>query len=341
MGPQPNLIQSVAGRPVSPATRVHFPPGVIRRHAETVERNRHDPAGEQGPGDGFVRMNHLRVGWNGHGQIAHHVPSRLMAQHERLRRRTVEQPQRYSRIGRMQDRTLSFDDQQFPVFPLQDQSFHGARDVIRDHGVHRDARPGDHDAGLPRRHELGVPACLQGRPAYFDCGHLLTDARVGADGQHPQVGNAVDQVASHVQVVRGLSHIPQPNAFLFGVPRERLVFVQESMEPVDHLEPVFNRLVNDRPPCSGQDAARRRDADDQRGRAVGQRLFHGRHDRDSMADLEHIFQFFSRVNAVEHRYGFFGLVAYQRRGRLGGERTQQPLRENDHPPVVHVPVDPH
>ena len=92
-------------------------------------------------------------------RIAEHMgSSRLMADDEHVGLAAVKQAQRHRRIGRMKQRSLPFDDIDVIVVGGRCQHFRRAGDEVGHDRVDRNARTGDHDAGLAGRPKCRVEA---------------------------------------------------------------------------------------------------------------------------------------------------------------------------------------
>ena len=91
-----------------------------------------------------------------------------VTQHEDMRRRAVDQPERHSRVQRVHERALPFHEQELAsaARAFDHERFRGAREEVGDDRIDGDAPPRDGDAGLTGRHEDGretAPAEPRGR----------------------------------------------------------------------------------------------------------------------------------------------------------------------------------
>ena len=90
-------------------------------------------------------------------------PAGLVAQHERLGLRAVEQAQRHAGEGGMEERALALDQVPAVVVARRRELLDRAGDEIGDDGIDRHALAGDQDAGLAGRAEIGGDAPLAQR----------------------------------------------------------------------------------------------------------------------------------------------------------------------------------
>ncbi len=88
-----------------------------------------------------------------------------VTQHEEMRRRAVDEPERHSRVHRVHERALPFDEEELAsaARALDDERLRGARKEVGDDRVDGDAPPRDRDARSDRsarrrtRDRAGVP----------------------------------------------------------------------------------------------------------------------------------------------------------------------------------------
>ena len=100
------------------------------------------------------------IGQRAAGNPAHVRPPRLVAQHERFGLGAVEQAQRHPGKGRVEERTLPFDQVPAVVAARRSELLDRARDEVGDHRIDSDAGAGDEDAGLASRPEIGGDSAL-------------------------------------------------------------------------------------------------------------------------------------------------------------------------------------
>ena len=157
----------------------------LRLHARRVEADADRPhVGAGQPRRGEIGLQALgEIGQGAAGNAAHMRPSGLMAQHQRLGLRAVEEPQRHAREGGMEERALAFDQIPAVVGARRRELLDRAGDEIGDDGIDRHALAGDQDAGLAGRPEIGGDAALAQAAGQRDRRDHLADRAIGADGE--------------------------------------------------------------------------------------------------------------------------------------------------------------
>src|SRR5262245_27843177 len=102
---------------------------------------------------------------------------------ERVRRAAVDEPERDAGVQRMDERPLTFDEQQLAAAAstLDDEPLVCAGQEVGDDGVYRDPPARDRDAGLAGRHEHGVEAAIARLEIELHGDRLLPDRAVRAD----------------------------------------------------------------------------------------------------------------------------------------------------------------
>ena len=162
IGSTPKATGSVQGRPSASAVDAHRRRPASGVHARGVEADADRPhvgAGQPRRGEiGFEAFG--EAGKRAAGNAAHMRPARLVAEHERLGLRAVEEPQRHAGEGGMEERALALDQVPAVVVARRRELLDRAGDEIGDDGVDRDALAGDQDAGLAGRPEIGGDAAL-------------------------------------------------------------------------------------------------------------------------------------------------------------------------------------
>ena len=156
--PAPNRTGSSATSPVSASAAsiaARAPSSSRWRVLSAMQATGARPARQR---DALVQLDELRQREQRHARIPLHLGrAREVAEHESVRGRAVDQPQRDARVGGMRDRSLALDEEELSptLAPLDHQALGGARDEVGDDGVDRDAPARDRDAGLAGRDELG------------------------------------------------------------------------------------------------------------------------------------------------------------------------------------------
>jgi hypothetical protein len=133
----------------------------------------------------------LKIGKRPAGHAAHVRPLGLVAQHQRIGLRAVQQPERHAGERRVEQGALTLDQVPAAVVTIGRDPFGGARDEVGDHCVDRDAAAGDEDPGLPRRAEVRRDAACPELALERQGRVHLADRTVGADGQQPLAGATV------------------------------------------------------------------------------------------------------------------------------------------------------
>src|SRR5215210_7076794 len=203
------------------------------------------------------------------------------AEDQAVRTRAVQKPQRDPGVGRVAYGALALDQDQArpPSRRLEHQLLRGAGDEVRDDGVHADAPPGDDDARLPRRDELGPYGRLPGRSLNLQARRHLAYSGVRPDGEggsglHLETGPGEER-----DIFRRLAHVPdRPAGELWG---ETLV------EAAHDLQPGPGGLLQGLHPLGGQPPARRGEPDQDGGRRVLQNLLERTDYRDVALELRH------------------------------------------------------
>ena len=141
--------------------------------------------------DRLVRGGQLRERRDQHvGPLVDGGRARLVAEHERVGRAAVQQPERDAGVARVQIAPCPSTSSTSPrVGALEHEPLGSARDVVGDHVVDGDAPARDRDADLAGGHEhrLRRPASWAARVELERHGHLA-DRAVGADRVHDARG---------------------------------------------------------------------------------------------------------------------------------------------------------
>src|SRR5215207_2139618 len=109
--------------------------------------------------------------------------ARLVAEHEDVRRRAVDQPERDAGVRRMGERALALDEKKLAAATtaFDHELLSGACEEVGDDGIHGDPPACDHDPGLAGRDEDGSVALAAGFEIELERDRFLADRAVGAD----------------------------------------------------------------------------------------------------------------------------------------------------------------
>src|SRR5215203_279280 len=231
-----------------------------------VEANRDDGRRLDEGCDLLVEAGH--AGWGRTGDGSEDLLVRVAgAQDQAVRARAVHEAERHSRVRRMSQGALAFDEDEVGrgLGRLKHQLFGGARDEIRDHGVDADAPPRDYYAGLSSWDELGGEPGLPGGALDLQGRRHLADSAVRTYGERDLRLDLEALPREERDALGRLAHVPDGLAGKIG--REAL------MEAADDLEPSFRRNPQGLHPLFRKPPARGSDSDQYRGRGEGQRLF--------------------------------------------------------------------
>src|SRR5438034_11806422 len=108
----------------------------------------------------------------------------LVTEHEGVRCAAVDEPERDPRVGGMDERALTLDEEQLSpaLSALDDEPLGGAGEKVGNHCVHRDSPPGDRDPGLACGDERRRETELACGPVQLERHGHLPDRAIGADG---------------------------------------------------------------------------------------------------------------------------------------------------------------
>src|SRR5215212_1560344 len=216
--------------------------------------------------DLLVEAGH--AGWGRTGDGSEDLLVRVAgAQDQAVRARAVHEAERHSRVRRMSQRALAFDEDEVGrgLGRLKHQLFGGARDEIRDHGVDADAPPRDYYAGLSSWDELGGETGLPGGALDLQGGRHLADSAVRSYGERDLRPDLEAFPREERDALRRLAHVPDGLAGKLGG--------EPLMEAADDLEPGVRRGSQGLHPLRGEPPARGGEPDEYRGRREFQRLF--------------------------------------------------------------------
>src|SRR5918998_1418845 len=203
------------------------------------------------------------------------------AEDEAVRAGAVQEAERDPGVGGVTQRALALDQDQIRLSTrrLQDELLRSPGDEVRDDGIHADAPPGDDDARLPRRDELGPHAGLARGALELQGRRHLAYRRVRPDGEN-HLRLDPEPIPGEEGDVRGrLAHVPDPLAGELG--DETLV------EAAHDLEPGVGGFAEHRHQLLRQPTARRGEPDEDRGRRALQRLFQRTHYGGVTPELRH------------------------------------------------------
>ena len=202
-----------------------------------------------------------------HDRLARHV-----AEHVGVRRGAVDEAERDSGVGGMQQRPLAFDEEHLAasIDSFEHELLGSAGDEVRDDRVDRDPPPRDRDPGLPRRDELTAHPAAPGFAVELEGDRHLPDRAVGADCEDRR--RTVREVAAgrDVQSLRRLAEVAQLDAVLAREPGELDVVRDELVQAVLDVEAGPDRLLEQSAPRRWEATALRGDADE-RGRRLVRR----------------------------------------------------------------------
>ena len=239
-----------------------------------------------------------------------------MAEHERVRRRAVDQAERDTGVRGVQERTLPLDPQQ--PFPRgrrpRRRAARRRRREVRDDRVDGDPPAGDRDPGLAGRHEHRIEAAALRLAVELERDGHLPDRAVGADGEDdPRVELEV-RAGRDVQTVGRLAQVAQLDTVARGELDQLGVVLQVLVQAVLDVEPCRDALLQQLAPGGREAAALGGDADERRRRAEGEAVLDRADDRDALVAL-------ARALGVDDRHGRVGAVLHDPAHRLAVVRV--------------------
>ena len=265
------------------------------------------------------RRGHVR-------EVAQPAASRCVLQDHGVRPRAAQDEGRRE-IGRVAERALPLDDDHVRVLRverLHDGGLHLPGAELAGDGVERHAvaRALD-EPGLAGTDHDRLDAALVQRLREDDRGRALADGAVGAQHGDARAGHPVDVAGEHAQVLLGAraAHVVDQDAVGRRGRRELEVVVEELVQAVDDVHPAAHRLEHDAALVRRQQAAERRDPEDEvvgDAARVGDGVREVGADRDPVGDVVEVRAGIgSRLGAVDHRQDLVLLrVAHQAVGGL-------------------------
>ena len=199
---------------------------------------------------------------------------RLVAEDERVRCGAVDQAERHTRVGRVRDRPLAFDEEQLSptLVPLDDEPLGRAGDEVRDHGVDGDPPARDRDPGLAGGDEARCDPAGGRGAVELERDRHLPDRAVGADREHVLRRLLEVGTRGHVEVGRRSAEIAELDAVTNGELAQLLVAAQELVQPVLHVQSARDGGLQQRAPGGREASTGRGDSDECRVRPVPERV---------------------------------------------------------------------
>ncbi len=229
----------------------------------------------------------------------------------------------------MEQRALALDEEELPTAldPLEHEPFGGARDEVGHDRVDGDAPSGDRDPGLPGRDELTRDSTAPRLAVELERHGHLPDRAVGADREDGR--RVVRQVRPrrNIEPRRRFAQVTQLDAVLACERDQLVVLGDELVQPVLHVEPGADRVLQQLAPCRREAAALRRDAHQRTRRLVLQRLVDAAHDRKAVLGVTR------GARAVEQRDNMLGAVAHHAPRGLAVVRVGRPALGEDEEPT--------
>ena len=121
-------------------------------------------------------------------QAQNGVAAFLVTQHDDVGLRPMQQPERDTRVRRMKQRALAFDDVPVIVVGIGTQQLGRTGHEVRDDCVERNSSARDQDSGLAGRAKVRVLPAAAEFARQHQCGVLLAERAVGADGEQTLAG---------------------------------------------------------------------------------------------------------------------------------------------------------
>jgi len=249
-----------------------------------VERNAGNdrPAARQR--DPLVQLDELRQRQQRMPRIPLHLGrAGHVAEHERVRRRAVDEAEGDARVGRVRERALALDEEQLSpaLVPLDDELLGRAREEVRDHRIDGDAPAGDRDTGLPRGHEDGAQAACARCPVEREGDRHLPDRAVRADGEHDLRRHLEIRAGRNAQLGRRAAQVAQLDAVARGELGQLGVVGQELVQAVLDVPALADAGLQELAPGRREAAALGGHAHERGRRVEAEGLVDGADDRDA------------------------------------------------------------